>query len=67
MVRDVRTTWFLRSGLSVAGAVRVAEAALQLMGKAGKHQVEGAGKALAQGHCGPCGQAQCVIVLEKGV
>ena len=39
----------------------------QLMGKAGKHQVEGARKALAQGHCGPCGQAQCVIILEKGV
>jgi acetyl-CoA C-acetyltransferase len=53
--------------VTVAGAARVAEAALQLMGKAGKHQVEGAGKALAQGHCGPCGQAQCVIILEKGV
>jgi acetyl-CoA C-acetyltransferase len=53
--------------VTVAGAVRVAEAALQLMGRAGDHQVEGAGKALAQGHCGPCGQAQCVIILEKGV
>jgi acetyl-CoA C-acetyltransferase len=53
--------------VTVAGAVRVAEAALQLMGKAGEHQVENAGKALAQGHCGPCGQAQCVIILEKGV
>jgi acetyl-CoA C-acetyltransferase len=53
--------------VTVAGAVRVAEAALQLMGRAGEHQVEGAGRALAQGHCGPCGQGQCVIVLEKGV
>jgi acetyl-CoA C-acetyltransferase len=53
--------------VTVAGAIRVAEAALQLMGKAGKHQVEGAKKALAQGHCGPCGQGHCVIVLEKGV
>lgn len=53
--------------VTVAGAVRVAEAALQLMGKAGKHQVEGAKRALAQGHCGPCGQGQCVIILEKGV
>jgi acetyl-CoA C-acetyltransferase len=53
--------------VTVAGAVRVAEAALQLMGKAGKRQVEGARRALAQGHCGPCGQAQCVIILEKGV
>jgi acetyl-CoA C-acetyltransferase len=53
--------------VTVAGAVRVAEAALQLMGKAGGHQVEGARRALAQGHCGPCGQGQCVIILEKGV
>jgi acetyl-CoA C-acetyltransferase len=53
--------------VTVAGAIRVAEAALQLMGKAGKHQVEGARRALAQGHCGPCGQGQCVIILEKGV
>jgi acetyl-CoA C-acetyltransferase len=53
--------------VTVAGAVRVAEAALQLMGRAGEHQVAGARRALAQGHCGPCGQGQCVIVLEKGV
>jgi len=53
--------------VTVAGAIRVAEAALQLMGQAGKHQVEGAKTALAQGHCGPCGQGHCVIVLEKGV
>jgi acetyl-CoA C-acetyltransferase len=53
--------------VTVAGAVRVAEAALQLMGQAGQRQVEGAKRALAQGHCGPCGQGQCVIVLEKGM
>jgi acetyl-CoA C-acetyltransferase len=53
--------------VTVAGAVRVAEAALQLMCQAGQRQVEGAKRALAQGHCGPCGQGQCVIVLEKGV
>jgi acetyl-CoA C-acetyltransferase len=53
--------------VTVAGAVRVAEAALQLLGQAGQRQVEGAKRALAQGHCGPCGQGQCVIVLEKGV
>jgi len=52
--------------ITVAGAIRVAEAALQLMGKAGAHQIEGAKRALAQGHCGPCGQGQCVIILEKG-
>jgi acetyl-CoA C-acetyltransferase len=53
--------------VTVAGAVRVAEAALQLMGQAGQHQVEGAKRGLAQGHCGPCGQGQCVIILERGV
>ncbi len=52
---------------TVAGAARVAEASLQLMGRAGERQVEGAKRALAQGHCGPCGQGQCVIILEKGV
>jgi acetyl-CoA C-acetyltransferase len=44
--------------VTVAGAIRVAEAALQLMGKAetpgGRRR-----RALAQGHCGPCGQGQC--------
>lgn len=51
--------------VTVAGAVRVAEAALQLMGQAGQHQVKGAKRGLAQGHCGPCGQGQCVIILER--
>jgi acetyl-CoA C-acetyltransferase len=53
--------------VTVAGAVRVAEAALQLMGQAGRRQVDAAKRALAQGHCGPCGQGQCVVILEKGV
>jgi len=53
--------------VTVAGAVRVAEAALQLMAQAGKRQVDGVKRALAQGHCGPCGQGQCVVILEKGV
>jgi acetyl-CoA C-acetyltransferase len=52
--------------VTVAGTVRVAEAALQLMGQAGQRQVNGAKRALAQGHCGPCGQGQCVVVMEKG-
>jgi len=52
--------------VTVAGTVRVAEAALQLMGQAGQRQVDGAKRALAQGHCGPCGQGQCVVVMEKG-
>ena len=53
--------------VTVAGTIRVAEAALQLMGRAGQRQVDGAERALAQGHCGPCGQGQCVVILEKGV
>jgi acetyl-CoA C-acetyltransferase len=53
--------------VTVAGTIRVAEAALQLMGQGGKRQVDGAQRALAQGHCGPCGQGQCVVILEKGV
>lgn len=49
----------------VAGLVRVAEAALQLRGEAGAHQVEGARRALAHGTVGPCGQTHCVWVLSK--
>lgn len=50
----------------VAGMVRVAEAALQLRGEAEKRQVDGARKALAHGSNGPCGQEQCVLILERG-
>ncbi len=49
----------------VAGLVRVAEAALQLRGEAGAHQVEGARRALAHGTVGPCGQTHCVWILSK--
>ncbi len=49
--------------IQVAGTARVAEAAIQLRGEAGKRQVEGARVALAQGCYGPCGQSQCVIIL----
>lgn len=48
-----------------AGLVRVAEAALQLRGEAGDHQVENARRALAHGTVGPCGQTHCVWVLSK--
>ncbi len=47
----------------VAGLVRLIEAALQVRGEAGKHQVKGATTALAQGINGPCGQAHCVYVV----
>ncbi len=50
---------------NVAGLNRVAEAALQLRGEAGPHQVKNPKIALAQGHSGFCGQHHCVIVLGK--
>jgi acetyl-CoA C-acetyltransferase len=50
---------------NVMGLNRVAEAALQLSGRAGDHQVPGATWAVAQGHSGFCGQHQCVIVLSR--
>jgi acetyl-CoA C-acetyltransferase len=50
---------------NVMGLNRVAEAALQVMGRAGEHQVNRADLAVAQGHTGFCGQHQCVIVLGR--
>jgi acetyl-CoA C-acetyltransferase len=49
----------------VAGLTRVAEAALQLRGEAGAHQVKNARRALAHGTVGPCGQTHCVWILSK--
>ena len=48
---------------NVMGLNRVAEAALQVMGKAGDCQVPGVKCAVAQGHSGFCGQHHCVVVL----
>ncbi len=47
----------------VAGLNRVIEAALQIRGDAGEHQVNGVKTALAHGINGPCGQSHCVMVL----
>ncbi len=52
--------------VTVAGTSRVAEAAWQLQGKAGQHQIPGAKIAVAHGTGGLCGQMHCVLVLEKG-
>ena len=49
----------------VAGLARVAEAVLQLQGKAGNRQVPGASVAIAHGVTGFCGQHQCVMVLSN--
>lgn len=51
---------------NVMGLNRVAEAALQVMGRADGRQVAGVKTAVAQGHSGFCGQHHCVIVLERG-
>ena len=45
------------------GLYRVAEAALQVSGKAGKRQVPNAKTALAHGMSGMCGQSNCVVIL----
>ncbi len=50
---------------NVMGLNRAAEAVLQLSGRAGQCQVQGAKTAVAQGHSGYCGQHQCVIVLNR--
>ena len=49
----------------VTGINRVAEAALQVSGKAGKHQVEGAGTALAHGADGMGLQTNVVMILTS--
>ena len=51
--------------VNVAGLDRVVEAALQLRGEAGAHQVDGAKVALAHGTSGACGQYHCVLLLER--
>lgn len=47
-----------------AGLVRVAEAALQLRGEAGEHQIPNVKTALAHGSFGYCGQTHCVWILS---
>jgi len=46
-----------------AGLVRLAEAALQIRGEAGAHQIDGARLALAQGSYGFCGQGNSVFIV----
>jgi len=50
---------------TVAGLTRLAEATLQVRGEAYGRQVFDARIALALGATGPCGQAQCVIIVGK--
>jgi acetyl-CoA C-acetyltransferase len=50
---------------NVMGLNRVADAALQIMGRAPGHQIQNVRLAVAQGHSGYCGQHQCVIVLGR--
>ena len=51
--------------LILGGLARVAEAALQLWGKAGDNQVPAPKSAVVQGLTGPAGQFQSVLVLES--
>lgn len=51
--------------LLLGGVARVIECVLQLRGEAGKRQVKGAKRALAQGGYGAAGQHQAVVILEK--
>jgi acetyl-CoA C-acetyltransferase len=54
----------LSSNPSMAnGLIRVAEIAIQLMGKAGKRQVDGAKIGLAHGMNGICSQGNCVLIF----
>jgi acetyl-CoA C-acetyltransferase len=48
---------------TATGLVRVAEAALQVMGRAGEHQIAGAKTALAHGISGLCAQSHCTFIL----
>lgn len=50
---------------NVMGLNCVAQAARQIMGTAGGHQVKDVNLAVAQGHSGFCGQHHCVIVLGR--
>ncbi|MFX1495214.1 MAG: thiolase family protein, partial [Promethearchaeota archaeon] len=45
------------------GLIRVAEIALQLMGKAGKRQINNAKLGLANGMNGICSQGNCVLIF----
>jgi acetyl-CoA C-acetyltransferase len=49
---------------TAVGLFRIAEAALQVTGRAGRRQVPGAKKALAHGMSGICGQSNYVAILS---
>jgi acetyl-CoA C-acetyltransferase len=51
--------------LILGGLVRAAEAALQLQGRAGEHQISGVRTALAHGVMGPAGQFHSVVTLAR--
>jgi len=50
---------------TAVGLVRVAEAALQVMGQAGEHQISGVKTALAHGISGLGAQSNCVMILSN--
>ncbi len=52
---------------TAAGLIRVAEAALQVMDRAGKHQIAGAKTALAHGISGLCAQSNSLFILTRNI
>ncbi|MDY6793871.1 MAG: thiolase family protein [Actinomycetota bacterium] len=51
------------NAVCATGLARIIEAAMQIRGKAGEHQVEGVNTAVATGQTGPCAQENVVFVL----
>ncbi len=50
---------------TAVGLIRVAEAALQIIGRAGNHQIPDVKTALAHGISGLSAQSNCVFILDK--
>jgi acetyl-CoA C-acetyltransferase len=51
------------NAVCATGLARIAEAAMQVVGEAGDHQVPGVKTALAHGQSGPCAQDNVVFIL----
>jgi len=52
---------------TATGLIRAAEAALQVMNRAGGHQIAGARTALAHGTSGFCAQSNCAFILSANI
>jgi len=52
---------------TATGLIRAVEAALQVMGRAGEHQIAGAKTSLAHGISGLCAQSNCLFILSNNI